>query len=139
MRDGFEPGTIHWLIRNDGVLGLMVIGAGSGNYQILASPPVLTLDKFGMWLQLAVILDGKARQVVHYLNGSPVTRHKLKFSPPFRLGSSELGNWNARNGPNPAPALIRNLSGSLDEFELFSRGLNDAEVRELYAKGKPDL
>jgi hypothetical protein len=30
-------------------------------------------------------------------------------------------------------------SGSVDELELFSRALNDAEVRELYAKGKPDL
>jgi hypothetical protein len=30
MGDGFEPGTIHWLIRNDGVLGLTVFGPGSG-------------------------------------------------------------------------------------------------------------
>jgi hypothetical protein len=50
-----------------------------------------------------------------------------------------LGNWNARGGPNPAPSLIRNLSGSLDEFELFSRALGDAEIRELYVKGKPDV
>jgi hypothetical protein len=139
MCDGFEPGTVHWLIRNDGVLGLTVIGPGSGNFQILASPPVLSLDKFGMWLHLAVVLDGKARQVVHYVNGEPVSRHALKLGPPFRLGSAELGNWNARSGPNPAPSLIRNLSGSLDEFELFSRALSDADIRELYAKGKPDV
>ena len=138
MCDGFEPGTIHWLIRNDGALGLTVFGAGSGNYQILASPPVLTLDKFGMWIHLAVVLDGKTRQVVHYVNGDPVFRHVLKLGPPFRLASAELGNWNARSGPNPAPALLRNLSGSLDEFELFGRALSDAEVRGLYAKGKPD-
>src|SRR5947207_5941430 len=35
--------TKHWLIRKDGVLGLTAIGAGSGNYQICASPPVLAL------------------------------------------------------------------------------------------------
>ena len=139
MCDGFEPGTIHWLIRNDGVLGLTVFGPGSGNYQILASPPVLMLDKFGMWLHLAVVLDGKARQVIHFVNGEPVSRHALKLEPPFRLGSAELGNWNAPGGPNPAPSLIRNLSGSLDEFELFSRALSDAEIRKLYSKGKPDL
>ncbi len=137
MCDGFEPGTIHWLIRNDGVLGLTVFGPGAGNHQIVTSPPVLTLDKFGMWLHLAVVLDGKARQVVHYVNGSPVAHHKLKLGPPFRLGAAELGNWNARSGPNPAPILIRNLSGSLDEFELFSRALNDAEIRALYTEGKP--
>lgn len=139
MCDGFEPGTIHWLIRNDGVLGLTVFGPRPGDLQIVASPPVLTLDKLGMWLHLAVVVDGKSRQVVHYVNGSPVARQALKLDPPFRLGPAELGNWNAQSGPNPAPALIRNLSGSLDEFELFSRALSDAEVGELYAKGKPDL
>jgi hypothetical protein len=50
-----------------------------------------------------------------------------------------LGNWNARSGSNPEPSLIRNLSGSLDEFELFGRALSDAEIRELYLKGKPEL
>jgi hypothetical protein len=139
MCDGFEPGTIHWLIRNDGVLGLTVFGQDPRNFQILASPPVLTLDKLGMWQNLAVVLDGKARQVVHYLNGTPVNRQALKVGPPFRLGEAELGNWNAKSGPNPAPILIRNLSGALDEFELFSRALSDAEVRELYTQGKPDF
>jgi hypothetical protein len=139
MCDGFEPGTIHWLIRNDGVLGVTVFGQEPGNFQIVASPPVLTLDKLGMWQNFAVVVDGKARQVVHYLNGAPVSRQTLKVGPPYRIGDAELGNWNARNGPNPAPILIRNLSGALDEFELFNRALSDAEVRELYTKGKPDF
>jgi hypothetical protein len=139
MCDGFAPGTIHWLIRNDGVLGLTVFGQGSGNLQIVASPPVLSLSKLGMWLNVAVVVNARAREVVHYVNGSPVARQALKLGPPLRLGAAELGNWNARSGPNPAPALIRNLSGALDEFELFSRALSDAEVRELHAKGKPDL
>ena len=138
MSDGFDPGTIHWLIRNDGVLGITVFGPGSGQYQILASPPVITLDRLGMWMHLAAVLDGKAGQVIHYVNGRPVAREALKLGPPYRLGPAELGNWNARGGPNPAPSLIRNLSGSLDEFELFSRALGDAEIRELYVKGKPD-
>jgi Concanavalin A-like lectin/glucanases superfamily/FecR protein len=138
MSDGFDPGTVHWLIRNDGVLGLTVFGPGNGKFQIMASSPVITLDKLGMWQHLTVVIDGRARQVVHYFNGLPVSRHTLNFGPPLRVGSAELGNWNARSGSDPAPPLIRNLSGSLDEFELFSRALTDAEVRELYAKGKPD-
>jgi hypothetical protein len=138
MCDGFEPGTIHWLIRNDGALGLTVFGPKAGNLQITATPPVLTLDKLGMWLHLVAVVDGKARQVVHYVNGAPVAREALKLGPPYRLGPTELGNWNARSGPNPAPNLVRNLSGALDEFELFSRALNDAEVHDLYIKGRPD-
>ena len=139
MSDGFDPGTVHWLIRRDGVLGLTVFGPHFGKFQILASPPVLSLENLGMWQHLAVVVDGRSQEVVHYVNGSPVSRHALKIGPPFRVGSAELGNWNARSGPNPEPSLIRNLSGSLDEFELFSRALSDAEIRELYLKGKPEL
>jgi hypothetical protein len=137
MCDGFEPGTIHWLIRDDGVLGLTLVGPGPGQFQILASPPVLALDELGLWLHLAVVLDGKSRQVVHYVNGAPVSRHTLRFGPPFRIGFAELGNWKAQSGPDPTPFLIRNLSGSFDEFTLFSRALSDAELHDLYAKGKP--
>jgi len=139
MSDGFDPGTVHWLIRGDGVLGLTVFGPRFGKYQIVPSPPVSSLGNLGMWQHLAVVIDGKTRKVVHYVNGLPVSRHVLTIGPPYRVGSAELGNWNARSGPNPEPSLIRNLSGSLDEFELFSRALSDAEVRELYLKGKPDL
>src|SRR5579859_2186108 len=138
MSDGFDTGTVHWLVRNDGVLGLTVFGPDPGKFQILASPPVLSLDTLGTWQHLAVVLDGKTRRVIHYLNGFPISQHPLKFGPPFRVGSAELGNWNARSHPNPAPALVRNLSGSFDEFELFSRALTEAEVRELYLKGMPD-
>ncbi len=139
MSDGFDPGTVHWLIRGDGVLGLTVFGPRVGKFQILASPPLASLENLGMWQHLAVVVDGRAQEVVHYLNGSPVSRHVLNIGPPFRVGSAELGNWTARSGPNPAPSLIRNLSGSFDEFELFSRALSAAEVHELYLKGKPDL
>jgi hypothetical protein len=138
MCDGFEAGTIHWLIRNDGVLSLAVKGPDSGNSEIIASPRVLTLDRIGMWTHLAVVIDGKNRKVVHYVNGNAVARHALKLRPPFRLGSAELGNWNAQTGPNPAPSPTRNLSGSLDEFELFSLALSDAEVHKLYTEGKPE-
>ena len=106
---------------------------------IVASPPVLTLDNFGTWTHLAVVIDGKTRKIMHYVNGLPVASQTLRLGPPFRIGSAELGNWNAESGPNPAPCLIRNLSGSLDEFELFSRALTDAEVHDLYTEGKPQL
>ncbi|HLH52095.1 MAG TPA: LamG-like jellyroll fold domain-containing protein [Verrucomicrobiae bacterium] len=139
MSDGFDAGTVHWLIRRDGVLGLTLFGPRFGKFQIVASPPVPSLENLGVWQHLAVVIDGRAHEVVHYVNGLPVGRHTLKLDPPFRVGSAELGNWNARSGPDPEPSLIRNLSGSLDEFELFSRALTDAEIRDLYLKGKPEL
>jgi hypothetical protein len=137
MSDGFDPGTIHWLIRYDGVLGLTVIGHETKQFQICASRPVLTLDQFGMWLHLAVVLDGTASHVVHYVNGLPVDENALKIRPPFRVSAAELGNWNARGFPKEDPFMIRNFSGAMDEFCLFSRALNPDEIRALYSTGKP--
>ena len=137
MSDGFERGTIHWLIRHDGVLGLTVVGAGSGKHQIVASPPVVTLDKFGAWLHLAAVVDGDAKRVTLYLNGIPVTEKALKLLAPFHVGAAELGNWNANGYPDNGPATIRNFSGSMDEFCLFSRALGLGEIRALYSAGKP--
>ncbi|MBL9135500.1 MAG: FecR domain-containing protein [Verrucomicrobiales bacterium] len=138
MSDGFEPGTIHWLIRNDGVLGVTVFGAGIGRFQIIASPPVITSEAFGMWWHLAVVIDGVRAEAIHYVNGEPVSRQALHHGPPFRVGSAELGNWNVPMDSVPDQDLARNLSASIDEFELFGRAFGDGEVRELYVKGQPE-
>ncbi|PYJ95895.1 MAG: hypothetical protein DME23_22380 [Verrucomicrobia bacterium] len=137
MSDGFEARTVHWLIRRDGVLGLTVIDTGTDSRQIVASPAVVTLEKFGTWLHLAVVLDGKGKRVVHYVNGAPVSEHALKIAPPFRIGAAELGNWNAKGLPENDPFMIRNFSGAMDEFCVFSRALDGHEIRALYSQGKP--
>jgi hypothetical protein len=137
MSDGFESGTVHWSIRQDGVLGLTVIGSEPGRYQICASPPVLSTDPFGPWLHLAVVIDGGGQRVAHYLDGVSVGEQSLKISPPFRVGVAELGNWNAQGFPENDPFMIRNFSGAMDEFCLFSRALDADEIHGLFSAGKP--
>ena len=137
MSDGFEPGTVHWSIRQDGVLALTAIGSEPREFQICASPPALRLDQFGLWIHLAAVIDGDSKRVVHYLNGLPVSEHSLSIAPPFRIGVAELGNWNARDFPKRDPFMIRNFSGAMDDFCLFSRALSADEVRELHSLGKP--
>jgi hypothetical protein len=137
MSDGFEAGTVHWSIRHDGVLGLTAIGSEPGRYQICASPPALTLNQFGLWVHIAVVIDGGAKHVIHYLNGVPVSDDSLNIKPPFRIGVAELGNWNAKGFPKNDPFMIRNFSGAMDEFCLFSRALKGDEIRALYSTGKP--
>ena len=56
-------------------------------------------NRYGIWLHLAVVLDGSAKRVVHYVNGLPVGEKALKIKPPFRVGAAELGNWNAKGFP----------------------------------------
>jgi hypothetical protein len=137
MSDGFEAGTVHWSIRHDGVLALTAIGSEPGGFQICTSPPALTLNQFGLWVHLAVVIDGGAKHVVHYLNGVPASAHALNIKPPFRVGVGELGNWNAKGFPKDDPFMIRNFGGAIDEFCLFSRALNAEEIRALYSSGKP--
>jgi hypothetical protein len=137
MSDGFEAGTVHWSVRHDGVLALTAIGSEPRDYQICASPAALTLDQFGLWVHLAAVIDGGAKRVVHYVSGVPVSEHALKIALPFRIGVAELGNWNARGFPKNDPFMIRNFSGAIDEFCLFSRALSGDEIRALYSAGKP--
>ena len=59
------------------------------------------------------------------------------IKPPFRIGVAELGNWNAQGFPKNDPFMIRNFSGAMDEFCLFSRALNGGEIRALHSSGKP--
>lgn len=137
MSDGFDAGTVHWSIRDDGVMALTAIGPDAGQFQIVTTPPALTLDQFGLWVHLAVTVDGPGRRVVQFVNGSPVGTKTLKASQPYRIGAAEIGNWNARGFPSDDPFHIRNFSGSMDEFCIFGRALSADEIRELYAWGKP--
>jgi hypothetical protein len=137
MSDGFEPGTIHWIIRRDGVIGMTVIGSNPRDHQIVASPPVITLDQFGTWLHLAVSVDSNSKQVIHYVNGVPISQNTLKIAPPFRIGAAEVGNWNAKGFPENDPFMIRNFSGAMDELAVFSRTLSAVEIRGLYSAGRP--
>ena len=137
MSDGFEAGTLHWSIRHDGVLALTAIGSEPRDHQICISPPTLSLNQLGLWVHLAVVIDGGAKEVVHYLNGVPVSHHGLNIKPPFRVGVAELGNWNAKGFPKEDPFMIRNLSGAMDDFCLFGRALDAEAIRALYSAGKP--
>ena len=137
MSDAFEPGTLHWLILNDGSPTVTVVGPPGSPLQIVTGPPVMTLDKFGMWQHVAVVVDSGSGQVVHYLNGRAVSETPLKIKPPFRIGTAELGNWNAKEFKGDESLMIRNFSGAMDEFCLFRRALTADEIRALHSAGKP--
>jgi ferric-dicitrate binding protein FerR (iron transport regulator) len=139
MADGFDPGKIHWQIQNGGVLDLGIQGSRIEDCQVFTSPAVVGFDQFGRWMHLAVVVDGKRKQVTHYLNGVAVSHDVLKLRPPFRIGDAELGNWNPGRFSGTTPYFIRHFSGVMDEFMLFSRALSDEEISRLYSEGNPQI
>ena len=123
----------------NGALALTVKGSNRGKFQGAKSPPVLSFDHFGTWVQVAVVLDGDTKRITHYFNGRAVSEQiELPLAPPFRIGPAEVGNWNADEFPiNDQEIWIRNFNGAMDEFCMFGRALTDAEIQELYLEGKP--
>lgn len=139
MCDGFDPGEIHWMIVNNGDLAITVKGYNRGHFQASESPPMVSPDRFGTWMQVAVVIDGVTRRITHYFNGRAVGEQPLVASLPLHIGTAELGNWNADGFPiDDHEMWIRNFNGAMDEFCLFSRALSDAEIQELYLAGKPE-
>ena len=133
MADAFAPGAAHWQILNNGRVRLGVATRekpGVANYD---SPVVFTPERLGRWVHLAVVYNGAAARVVHYVDGRPEGAASLKPGNPLRLGPAGLGNWDPGRRSDSAP--IRHFSGRMDEFALYRRALGDAEIARIYAIG----
>ena len=145
LTDGFDRGEAHWQIDH---LGRLVLGIrnerslgprdhwslGQKNY---TSPPVITPEKFGRWIQLATVYDHQARAVTHYVDGAAVWSEPVVGTILLRIGDAELGNWGVPAVGDPVP--IRNLCGRMDEFALFRAALSAEEIVELYRQGICDM
>jgi hypothetical protein len=135
MTEGWEEAAPHWHISSDGKVELGVQGHNRKGWVHYISPPVLTPDRLGQWVQLAVVYDRAGGQVTHYVDGRPVDQQPLKLDIALRIGNADLGNWDIGSRPHTSP--IRYFSGCMDEFLLFSRPLGAAEIERLYAEGRP--
>jgi hypothetical protein len=136
MTDGWEAGAPHWHIGDEGHLALGVQGGrGKGGWNY-TTHRVFQPYRLGQWTHLAVVYHGDEERVTHHVDGEPVADEPTRFSTPLRIKDAELGNWNLgsrRNEKRP----IRYFSGCIDEFMLFSRALDEQEVRRLYSQGRP--
>jgi hypothetical protein len=143
MADGWEEGAPHWQIGQDGTLILGIKGtpefqsAQNTKGPQYRAPNAITPDRFGRWVHLAVVYDRDAGQVVHYVDGRPVTEALVQLDLPLRIGAAELGNWNPATFRTKSP--VRNFNGCIDEFVLLSRALSGEEVERLYLQGRPPL
>jgi hypothetical protein len=137
MSDAWKSGEMHWQIGDDGKLILGVQSSPKGHGAHYHAHGVITPQRLGQWLHLAVVYDRAQGRVTHYVDGKPVVQLPVLFDIPLRVGDAELGNWNIATHRNSSP--IRFLTGCMDEFLLFSRALSDQEVEQIYVQGRPLL
>jgi hypothetical protein len=137
MTDAWDEGAPHWHISNTGQLELGVQGYSNKGGVHYYSPEIITPDRLGQWVHLAVVHDADSRLVVHYVDGQPIIREPFKLDIGLNLGDVELGNWNLGASRNKSP--IRYFNGCIDEFMLFSRALNEQEIERLFMQGQPSI
>jgi hypothetical protein len=137
MSEGWEEGEMHWQIGDNGmvILGLQSSPKGRGAHY--HAYEVLTPERFGQWIHLALVYDRENELVSQYVDGRRVVQQPIEFDIPLRIGDAELGNWNVATHRNSTP--VRNLNGCMDEFMLFSRALSEQEIEQLYSRGRPPM
>jgi hypothetical protein len=135
MTDGWKHGAPHWHIRSSGKIGLGVRGSKQRGGPDYLTPAVITRERLGQWLHLAVIYDREG-WVTHYVNGQPVAEESIHVHVPLNIGNAELGNWNV--GPHQNSRWpIRYFTGCIDEFMFFSRAVTENEIKQIYNRGQP--
>jgi hypothetical protein len=129
MCEGWSNRNIHWQITREGKLRLGVAGIQGKGHHDYDTAALFTPERFGQWMHLATVFDPVAREVRHYINGTLQAREPVKNLFPLRLVTADLGNWN--NGTRSDRTAIRHFSGAMDEFAIYTRVLNNAEIAAL--------
>jgi hypothetical protein len=127
-----NPGQVHWMIVDSGVMRLALPGwkltAEAIEQHGHPESRTSVLGTEGRWMHLAFVYDASARTVRFYVDGRPDGVTVLEDAPPARLGPARIGNWNNRD---------RKLSGRMDELVFIGRALAADEIRALYESGAP--
>ena len=133
LTDGYNPGNPHWQLSDKGE---MILGVKTGAGKNYFSPVVLKPTDLGRWIFLVTVYDHQKKEVIHYLDGLPVSHHKIENPIPLVIGPAEIGNW--RPQEHTGTHSIRSLNGRLDEFAIFGRALTAEEILQWYQSGKPN-
>lgn len=125
-----KVGEVHWKIDQSGRLVLGVRAEAKLRYDAwerLESPQIVTEQDFGRWIQLVTVIDGSQGVMKHFVNGAEVASSPMKRRPAIQLGLANLGNF-APSAPEFETSIVRSFNGRIDEFALFTRALDAAEI-----------
>lgn len=128
-----KVGEVHWKLDQSGRLVLGVRAEAKRSYDAwerLESPRIVTEQDFGHWILLATVVDGPNGVMRHFVNGKEVASAPMKRHTAIQLGLANLGNYDA-SAPEFETGIVRSFNGRIDEFALFTRALDAAEIRAL--------
>jgi hypothetical protein len=116
-RDGWDPSLIMWSLCLDQISGGIQFETNTSSGKIFIISPAPPVDE---WCHVALIFDGYWAEM--YMDGEIVIDGEMTFGEAreasFHLGCGTTGGVDC-------------FSGILDEFRVYNRMLNEAEVLEL--------
>lgn len=140
LTDGYEIGRVHWQIANSGSLRLGVrlpSTRSSTSASGYGSPPFMGPRRIGTWTFVSTVYDRKEKNVKHYVNGRELSRERLVYDQPLKLGSTEIGNWGIPFSSANGSHSVRNFVGRIDSLTAWNAALSADEIREIFAKTRP--
>jgi hypothetical protein len=100
------------------------------------SEAIFRRERFGTWMQVAIVHDTESGLFRQYLDGKLIATRSYMSNETdevsfLQTGDLELGNWTPKQGQPIKP--IRHFCGRIDEFAIMDRGLSSEEIQELHS------
>ncbi len=133
-----ELGQVHWLIGDKtnlrfAIKGTKLTATGDTNVWLESQPRAL--PELERWVHLALVYDAQCGKAIQYLNGQQIAVADMPLGLQAALGPAQLGNWKPQLDRQRNPK--RRLSGRMDEFVAFARGLSASEISDYFAASTP--
>lgn len=120
------PGSLIWQLGRGGTI-LLSIQSETGNAHIFSSQNILDRPQWGVWFQLATVVDTENNIVAHYIDGREIQRFPIWGDMTIDIGDATVGNgfWKVKTRSD------RSLDGCMDQLMIFDRALSADEIHEL--------
>lgn len=129
MSEETKKNGLVWQIRPNGKFAVGIRSRQSRQTEVFQSPVVFTKDLRGRWVQLALTVDGKKRNLTVCVDGDPVFSAELPRPPRVNLNNElNVGCWKMHAGSD---SPIRQIDGAVEKLVVYDRALTIEEIRKL--------
>ncbi|MDO5582274.1 MAG: LamG-like jellyroll fold domain-containing protein [Planctomycetia bacterium] len=120
-----KDGSIQWRILPSGSIQLKIRNEKGNRESIFTSDPFLIEAQPKVWYQLAVSADPQKKKIAFYVDGKLLSERNWNQPIPLLIGEADLGNF-----VNKKSITQCCLEGAIEEFCIFDRALEEAEINQ---------